>query len=97
MLFRNAHYIAKLGKSYTDYKSLYEPDRGKGLEIGQTYTTDKYCQKFIKAIADTIRQKQDNQIAKSHFLSINSDGATDLAAKEAEIFFLRSAVEKKVK
>ena len=96
LLFRNSHYIAKLGKPYTDYVSLCELDRAKGLDIGQTYITDKYCSKFVTAIADTRRLEQDQVIQASKFISVISDGATDTASKEAEIVLVRSSYECKV-
>ncbi|XP_053398417.1 zinc finger protein 862-like [Mercenaria mercenaria] len=97
ILFCNAHYIAKLGRPYSDYVHLCKLDRGnKQLDIGHTYTTDKYCQVFVRSIADTIRQTQKDHISNSKFISVISDGSTDCSSKEAECIMLRSAAAGKV-
>ncbi|KAH3748293.1 hypothetical protein DPMN_182731 [Dreissena polymorpha] len=95
-LFKNAHYLAKAGRPYSDFKSLCLLDKSKGIDIGATYSTDKYCQKFIKAIADTERVKQEDIICSSPFISIISDGSTDTSCKEAEIVLLKSSLQCKV-
>ena len=77
MLFRNAHFIAKSGRPYTDYVGLCKLDKAKGLDIGDTYITDKYCQIFVSAIAASTRQQHDDIIQTSPFISIISDGSTD--------------------
>lgn len=58
-LFMNAHFVAKCCRPYTDYIQLCKLDKAKGLDIGNTYLTDKSCQTFISCIADTIRTRQD--------------------------------------
>jgi hypothetical protein len=55
ILIRNAHYVAKLGRPYTDYVEMGKLDKMKGIDIGNTYLTDKYCETFVKSIADSIR------------------------------------------
>ena len=59
ILFRNAHYIAKSNRPYSDYVTLCNLDKAKGLDIGDTYITDKSCQKFVNAIAVTRQKEQD--------------------------------------
>ena len=84
-LFANAHYVAKLGRPYTDYVKLCKLDQtNKSLEIGSTYITDKSCQNFIKCIADTVRKEQDTQIEGSKFISVISDGSTDSSSKDRQ-------------
>ena len=97
LLFSNAHYIAKLGRPYTDYVAMCKLDRAnKNLDIGNTYITDKYCQVFVHAISESIRQKQDEHIQQSSFISVITDGATDCSSKEAECIMIRSAASGKV-
>lgn len=90
-LFKNAHYIAKSGRPYTDYVSLCHFDKSKGLEIGETYLNDKYCQKFVTAIAQCRREEQDNMINSAPYISIISDGSTDVSSTEAEVVYLKTS------
>jgi hypothetical protein len=96
-LFRNAHYIAKTGRPYADYVNLCHLDRAKGLDIGQTYTTDKYCAKFVGAIADVRKHAQNDIINRAPFISVISDGSMDVSSKEAEIVLVRSCVDGEVR
>ena len=60
-LFRNAHYVAQSNRPYSDYVSLCQLDKAKGTDIGDTYITEKSCQKFVNAIAYD-RQKEQDEI-----------------------------------
>jgi hypothetical protein len=51
-LVRNAHAIAKNARSYTDFVWICELDRSKGVDIGCTYLTDKYCRVFQTSLAE---------------------------------------------
>jgi hypothetical protein len=98
LLFSNAHFVAKMGRPYTDYVHLCKLDKSnKNLDIGSTYINDKYCQIFIKSIANSMRTEQDHHINESPFISLISDGSTDSSSKEAECIMLRSAAGGKVK
>ncbi|KAH3782701.1 hypothetical protein DPMN_160620 [Dreissena polymorpha] len=72
-------------------------DKSKDIEVGNTYLTDKFCQKLIKYIADTHRVDQDEFLKESPFIAIISDGSTDTASKEADIVFVRAAAKGDVK
>jgi hypothetical protein len=63
----------------------------KGIDVGTTYINDKYCAKFISAIAAVRKQEQDRIISEAPFMSVISDGATDSSCKEAEIVLVRSS------
>ncbi|CAC5416906.1 unnamed protein product [Mytilus coruscus] len=89
ILFRNAHYIAKAGRPYTDYRSLCGHGKAQGLDVGETYLTDKYCQKFVTVIAKHRREIQRKIVNQSPFLSIISDGSTDTSSTEAEIVYMK--------
>lgn len=67
-------------------------DMSKGNDIGKTYITDRYCQKFITAIADTCRDQQREVIRSTDFISIMSDGSTDCSTTETEIVYLRISI-----
>ena len=58
MLFRDAHAIAKKGRPYTDFTWMAALDEKKGLDVGQTYRSDKCCREFIDIIADATRKTQ---------------------------------------
>ncbi|PJE77992.1 hypothetical protein CI610_03078 [invertebrate metagenome] len=90
-LFRNAHYIAKSGRPFTDYVALCKLDVAKGSDIEKTYVTDNYYQKFVAAIAENRRNEQSNMLENSPFISVISDGSTDTASKEAELVYIRAS------
>ncbi|XP_063437754.1 zinc finger protein 862-like [Mytilus trossulus] len=96
LLFRNAHYIGKNNRPYTDYISLCALDKAKDLDIGDTYMTDKSCQMFIHAISSARQNEQDDIIKNSSFISVISDGSTDVSSKEAEIIYVRCSVKCRV-
>ncbi|XP_069130425.1 zinc finger protein 862-like isoform X2 [Argopecten irradians] len=93
LLMRNAHFIAKLGKPYTEFVAMCHLDTAKGIDIGQTYISDKYCQKFIASIADIRRAEQKEILNKAAFISVISDGATDCSSKETEIVYVRTSID----
>lgn len=93
ILFRNAHFVAKSRRPFTDFVKLCALDVAKGTQLGNTYRTDKYCQTFIAAIADNRRNEQKAHVEATPFISIISDGATDCASKETEIVYLRSSLK----
>jgi hypothetical protein len=43
--------VAQSNRPYSDYVSLCQLDKAKGTDIGDTYITEKSCQKFVNAIA----------------------------------------------
>lgn len=92
LLFRNAHCIAKSGRPYTDYVTLCSLDQAKGLKIGNTYITDKYCQQFVSYIADVRRELQKKKVESASFLSLILDGSTDTSSKETEIVYIKTSV-----
>ena len=68
----------------------------KSLDIRNTYITDKYCEFFVRSIADSIRVDQNAHFGESP-ISIISDGSTDCSSKEAESVSMRSATKGKVR
>ena len=92
-LFRTAHGIAKNCRPYTDFQWICEVDEKKGVVIGNTYRSDKSCREFIRAIAATERKKIEGLFEKAKFVTLLSDGSTDISVKENEIIFARFAIE----
>ncbi|KAH3741572.1 hypothetical protein DPMN_048297 [Dreissena polymorpha] len=86
-LFRNAHYVAKLGRPYSDM-GFFILVAAKAYDVGKTYLTDKACQQFVSAIAEDCRLKQDvTSFNHARFISLIQDGSTDCSSQEAEIVY----------
>ena len=76
-LFRTAHYI-----------SLSKLDKAKGVDIGESYLNKfSISPMFIDFIAQVERQKHYNDINRSSFISVLSDGSTDISSIEQGILF----------
>ena len=54
------------------------------VDVGETYQTDKSCQKFITATADDPKVKQNEVFASVPFLSIISDASNASCAQNAQ-------------
>lgn len=65
--------------------------RKKGIDVGNTYHTDKEAQKFSFYIAQEARNDITKFINKCPFISVITDGATDKSVKEQEIVYCRSS------
>ena len=57
-------------------------DKAKGIDIGDTYITDKSC---VNAIAYDRQKEQDEIVKQSHFISVISDSSTDVSSKELKL------------
>lgn len=68
-------------------------DEAKGLDVGTTYRNYKQAQNFINAIAQVEKNNLAALAGKSKFISIICDGTTDASIQEAEIVFLRFAID----
>ena len=87
-LFRNAHALAKKGRSYADYEWMCNLDEAKGVDIGKTYRNRKVAAVFVEFIAEVERHNLREKVLKSNFLSIISDGTTDSSIQETKIVSL---------
>ena len=83
-LFDVAYFVAKLEMPFTMYPQLCQLEQKHGIELGQTYRTDKACKNFIMAISEEIKGELGEQIQKARFLSVMTDGATDVGVCEVE-------------
>ena len=90
-LFRNAHAIAKHNRPFSDFEWLAKLDAMKGVYLGETYINDVACSKFIGAICDVEMAKISAILNESKFLTIISDGSTDVSTKENEAIYVRTA------
>ncbi|KAK2185095.1 hypothetical protein NP493_246g02021 [Ridgeia piscesae] len=90
-MFRTCHALAKHARPYTDYVWLCNVDKRKGLDAGTAYRNDKQARLFTHHIAEVARERIRDDVATAKFLSLISDGSTDLAALEAEMIYIRQA------
>ena len=97
VLFRNAHAIALKCRPFRDFTWMCELDRKKGVTTGDTYINDKQCREFINYIADVERQKILQQLSQAKFLSLLSDGSTDVGVIENEAVYARICINGEVK
>ena len=84
-----ARAVAKHKKSISGYNWLCDLDEAKGLTLGRTYRNINACTTFIKYIATTAKDQVADEIKKTKFVSVTSDGATDASIIEQEIVFVR--------
>ena len=67
-------------------------DEMKGLDVGDTYRNDKSCREFISAIADVERENIEMKLKEASFISVLSDGSTDVSVIENEIVYVHFCV-----
>ena len=60
----------------------------KGLELGDTYRNDMSCKQFIIAIAEVTRAEIESDLQQAQFVSVMSDGSTDISVVENEIVYI---------
>ena len=93
ILFRNAHAITKNNRPFSDFQWLAALDKMKGIQVGETYLNDTACKDFVTAICDVERQKLAETINAARFITILSDGSTDVSVYENEIIYVRFAAQ----
>ena len=64
-------------------------DEKKGVVIGDTYKNDKACREFIRAISTVELTKVKEMVNDVKFLTVISDGSTDVSVKENEAVYIR--------
>ncbi|XP_014675882.1 PREDICTED: zinc finger protein 862-like [Priapulus caudatus] len=92
-LFHNAHALALAGRPYTDFVWMAKLDQAKGLDVGSTYLNDKAAHQFIDAIASVEMEHLKDKLLETNFVSILSDGTTDVSVQENEIFYIRMCIK----
>ena len=83
-LFDIAYFVAKLEMPFTTFPQLCQLEEKHGIELGQTYTTDKACKNFILAISEEFNGELGEQVQRARFLSVMTDSATDVGVREVE-------------
>ena len=88
-LFKTVDALCKHNRPFSDYIWHCKLDESKGLILGQTYRNEKSAKSFANAIA-VVEQKETLQVlSERNFISVLSDGTTDVGTCEQEMFFLR--------
>ena len=89
ILFENAHYLCKINRPFTDFKQQAKLNIKQGYDLGSTYLNDKSCSKFVKSISRSELNKLRIIFTDSKFLTLISDGSTDVSVKENEVIYIR--------
>lgn len=90
-LFKTCHALAKHNRPFSDYQWQCQLDGAKGVNIGKTYGNCDSAKQFTKAIAQVERKSLASAINTAKFVSVMSDGSTESAVCEQEMFFVRYA------
>ena len=95
-MFRNAHAIAKHHLSFKFYTVLYQLDKAKGLDVGNTYVNDKKAKEFVHHISNVSRKETLQLLANSKYISVTCDGTNDFMGEEYESLHVHSCMDGKV-
>ena len=96
-LFRTAHALAKKGRPFTDLVWQCDLDEVKGVDVGTNYRNDHQAKTFTEFIAAAVRKNDMKEVRKASFISLISDGTTDVSVTEDEIVYVQFATAGKVK
>ena len=88
-LFNTAYYIAYLKLPFSIFPQLSSLQKKNGLSLGNTYMNDHACKEFCQHISLTYKEDHIESLSTAKFVSIMSDGATDVSCLEEEIVYVR--------
>lgn len=86
-LFKTCHALAIHNRPFTDYNWLCQLDGAKGVKIGKPYRNSESAKEFTKAIVQVERKSLASAVKTAKFVSVLSDGSTNSAVCEQEMFF----------
>ena len=95
-MFRTVHALARKGRPYTDFVWQCDLDEVKGVDVGSVYRNDHQAKTFTEFIAAAARENDMEEVRKAKFISLISDGTTDVSVTEDEIVYVRFATSGKV-
>lgn len=90
-LFRSCHALAKTGRPLGDFIWMCELDEMKGVDIGPVFRTQKSARTFTYFIAEAERRNLREQLEKSPFFSVISDGLSAGTMEKAELVYVQFA------
>ena len=88
-LFSCSYYIAANNKPAGDMSELCNLIEKTGGDIGNMYRNNQACTKFIEAISDVFCDELKSELSAADYLSLLSDGSTDVTVKEQESVWIR--------
>lgn len=90
MKMNTAYLIAKEEIPFTKFPKLLDLQRKNGLQIGETYATDKKCAEMVSTIAKVYQNKLAETVNEHvKYMSIMIDGGEDAAGVENETIHCR--------
>jgi hypothetical protein len=81
-LFNISYYIAKNEKHFKDFENLLSLAGKLNVSILKQYGNEKQRTNFVHCIADILKQELVVKLKCSKYISILSDGSTDITAEE---------------
>ncbi|XP_017172157.1 sperm flagellar protein 2 isoform X2 [Mus musculus] len=95
-LFRSCHALVKTGHPLKDFIWMCKLDDMKGVDIGPVFRTKKSARIFTYFIAEVERKNLRENLEKSNFFSVITDGIVDSLGKEAKMVYVQFAHAGKV-
>ncbi|XP_028409251.1 uncharacterized protein LOC114531839 [Dendronephthya gigantea] len=87
--FEVAYFIAKEELPLKKFPKLLKLEEKHGVEIGNSYRSDKSCNIFINHIAQDFGKKLQEKLLNVKFFSVLSDGSEDASTTEKEAIFVQ--------
>ena len=88
-LFRTVFYLIKQERPFTDFGELLTLQNLNGLELGQTYFSDKAAKEFASHIADMYFDEMKELLLNADCFSVFCDGSTDRTETEKELIMVK--------
>ena len=90
MKMNTAYFIAKEELPFTKFPKLLDLQRKNGLQIGETYSTDKKCAEMVSTISNVYQNRLAVTVNKNiKYMSIMIDSGEDAGGVENETFHCR--------
>lgn len=88
-LFNIAYYLGKERKPLTDMKKQCMLAKKLGVDVGSNYHNDLSAKQFLNATYTNLIKDVQDTISGCNFISILSDGSTDISVVEQEVVYVR--------
>lgn len=87
--FEIAYFIAKEELPLKKYPKLLKLQEKHGIEIGNSYRSDKSCNVFINHIGEDLGNNLQKELLNVTFCSVLTDGSEDASTTEKEAVFVQ--------